>query len=104
MEWFWIQADIKAITYFKGYAMTAITAVMFQNTLGVQHIYPLPLDVIKDQITSVLDDLDPDVIKIGMMADVKLLQYLKDIIFDKKLFWILLWLQLLEMFWYLLKW
>ena len=79
-----IQADIKAITYFKGYAMTAITAVTAQNTLGVQHIYPLPLDVIKDQITSVLDDLDPDVIKIGMIADVKLLQYLKDIIFDKK--------------------
>ena len=31
-----IQADMKAITYFKGDAMTAITAVTSQNTKGVQ--------------------------------------------------------------------
>ena len=33
-----IQADIKAITYFKAYAMTAVTAITAQNTIGVQSI------------------------------------------------------------------
>ena len=37
-----IQADIKAITFFKGFAMTAITAVTAQNTIGVQAIHPIP--------------------------------------------------------------
>ena len=40
-----IQADIKAITYFKGYAMTAVTAITAQNTIGVQSIFPLPKEI-----------------------------------------------------------
>ena len=40
-----IQADIKSVTYFKGYAMTVITAVTSQNTKGVQAILPLPIDL-----------------------------------------------------------
>ena len=37
-----IQADIKTITMLGGYAMTAITAVTVQNTLGVSATNPLP--------------------------------------------------------------
>ena len=59
-----IQADIKTITYFKAYAMTAVTAITAQNTMGVQSIYPLPKEIVIDQIQSVLNDLSPDVIKI----------------------------------------
>ena len=69
-----IQADIKAVTYFKGYAMTAITAVTSQNTKGVQEILPLPIDHVDSQINSVLDDLKPDVIKTGMLADIGLIE------------------------------
>ena len=69
-----IQADIKAVTYFKGYAMTAITAVTSQNTKGVQAIFPLPIDHIKSQINSVLEDLNPNIIKTGMLADIDLIE------------------------------
>ena len=55
-----IQADIKAISFHKGYAMTVLTAVTAQNTLGVQEIFPLPKEIIKKQLESVLDDLTPD--------------------------------------------
>ena len=65
-----IQADIKAISYFKGFAMTAVTAITAQNTKGVQSIYPLPKEIVIDQINSVMDDLTPDVVKIGMLADI----------------------------------
>ena len=44
-----IQADIKAVTAMGGYAATAITAITIQNTLGVQGVHPLPLDVIEQQ-------------------------------------------------------
>ena len=36
-----IQADIKTITALGGYAMTAITAVTAQNTLGVKSVFPV---------------------------------------------------------------
>lgn len=71
-----IQADIKTITYFKAYAMTAVTAITAQNTLGVQSIYPLPKETVIDQIQSVLNDLSPDVIKIGMLADIEIINYI----------------------------
>ena len=71
-----IQADIKAITYFKAYAMTAVTAITAQNTIGVQSIYPLPKEIVMNQIQSVLSDLSPDVIKIGMLADIEIINYI----------------------------
>jgi len=63
-----IQADIKTITMLGGYAMTAITAVTAQNTVGVQAVEVLPADFVKAQIASCLDDLGVDAIKIGMLG------------------------------------
>ena len=45
-----IQADIKAISVNGCYAASAITAVTVQNTLGVQAVHPVPLDVLEGQI------------------------------------------------------
>jgi len=71
-----IQADIKSITYFKGYAMTAVTAITAQNTLGVQSIYPLPRQIVIEQINSVTNDLTPDFVKIGMLTDEEIINYI----------------------------
>lgn len=67
-----IQADIKAISALGGYASSAITAITAQNTLGVQEIFPLTSDIIYKQITSVMDDLEVDAIKIGMVYDARI--------------------------------
>nr|WP_302831713.1 bifunctional hydroxymethylpyrimidine kinase/phosphomethylpyrimidine kinase [uncultured Bacteroides sp.] len=64
-----IQADIKTISALKGYAASVITAITAQNTLGVQAVYPLPADIVEAQIKSVMDDLHPNAIKIGMVHD-----------------------------------
>jgi hydroxymethylpyrimidine/phosphomethylpyrimidine kinase len=37
-----IQADIKTVTMLGGYAMTAVTAITAQNTLGVTAVHPVP--------------------------------------------------------------
>jgi hydroxymethylpyrimidine/phosphomethylpyrimidine kinase len=62
-----IQADIKTITALGGYAMTAITAITSQNTLGVKSVNSISSKEIKSQILYTCKDIKPDVIKIGML-------------------------------------
>ncbi len=63
-----IQADIKTITMLGGYAMTAITAVTAQNTLGVSAVEVLPAELVAAQIEACLADIGCDAIKIGMLG------------------------------------
>jgi hydroxymethylpyrimidine/phosphomethylpyrimidine kinase len=67
-----IQADIKAISAMGCFAASAITAVTVQNTIGVQGVHPIPLDVLEGQVDTVLSDIGADAVKIGMLhsADV----------------------------------
>ena len=80
-----IQADIKTTSFFKGYAMTVVTAITAQNTIGVQSIYPLPKQIVIDQINSIKIDLSPDVIKIGMLADEEIINHISINISDYKI-------------------
>ena len=63
-----IQADIKAVTMLGGHAMTAITAITAQNTLGVQGVHPVPTAMALAQIDSVAADIGVDAVKIGMIG------------------------------------
>ena len=65
-----IQADIKTVTCLGSYAMTAITAVTSQNTIGVSSITPIPVNEISKQIEFTSSDIRPDAIKIGMLHSV----------------------------------
>ena len=60
-----IQADIKAISAMGCYAASAITAITVQNTMGVQAVHPVPLDLLAGQIDAVLSDIGADAVKIG---------------------------------------
>ncbi len=63
-----IQADIKTVTMLGGHAMTAVTAITAQNTLGVQAVHPVPTEMVISQIESVVSDIGVDAIKIGMIG------------------------------------
>ncbi|GAA4018771.1 hypothetical protein GCM10022280_17960 [Sphingomonas swuensis] len=63
-----IQADIKTVTMLGGHAMTAITAVTAQNSLGVDAVHSVPAEIVLAQIDSVLSDFGADAIKIGMIG------------------------------------
>jgi hydroxymethylpyrimidine/phosphomethylpyrimidine kinase len=63
-----IQADIKTVTMLGGHAMTAITALTAQNTLGVQGVMPVPPEFVVAQIDSVVSDIGVDAVKIGMIG------------------------------------
>jgi len=63
-----IQADIKTVTMLGGHAMTAITAITAQNTLGVRAIHLVPPEMVVAQIDAVASDIGVDAIKIGMLG------------------------------------
>jgi hydroxymethylpyrimidine/phosphomethylpyrimidine kinase len=67
-----IQADIKTLSAFGVYAMTAVTAVTVQDTLGVHAIHPVPASIVRDQIACVLGDIGADAIKIGMLGSAEI--------------------------------
>ena len=48
-----IQADIKTVTSLGSYAMTAVTVVTAQNTMGVKQITPIPTKNVQKQITMI---------------------------------------------------
>ena len=73
-----IQADIKTITMLGGYAMTAITAVTAQNTLGVTAVEALPADMVAAQIDACLSDIGADAVKIGMLGSPEIAHVLAD--------------------------
>src|SRR5687768_6256976 len=63
-----IQADIKTVTMLGGHAMTAVTAITAQNTLGVTAVHPVPAEIILAQIDAVVSDIGVDAVKIGMIG------------------------------------
>ena len=63
-----IQADIKTITMLGGYAMSAITAVTAQNTLGVSAIEVFSAELVAAQIDACVSDIGVDAIKLGMLG------------------------------------
>lgn len=73
-----IQADLKTFSACGCFGMTAITAVVDENTIGVTGVHPIPVDFVSGQIRSVLDDIGADSIKIGMLHSSELILAIKD--------------------------
>lgn len=63
-----IQADIKTVSAIGGYAMTAVTAITVQNTLGVTGVHAAPPEIVTAQIEAVMSDLGADAWKLGMLG------------------------------------
>jgi len=73
-----IQADIKTVTMLGGYAMTALTAITAQNTLGVTAVEPLSPDLVAAQIDACTTDIGVDAIKIGMLGSAAIAHVVAD--------------------------
>jgi hydroxymethylpyrimidine/phosphomethylpyrimidine kinase len=69
-----IQADIKTITMLGGYAMTAVTALTAQNTLGVEEVMLVEPRFVAQQMRVVLSDIGADAIKTGMLGSAKVVE------------------------------
>ena len=73
-----IQADIKTMMANGVYAMSAITALTAQNTLGVNGIMEVTPDFLAKQLDAVFTDIRPDAVKIGMVASGTLIKVIAE--------------------------
>jgi len=73
-----IQADIKTVTLLGGHAMTAITALTAQNTLGVTAVHAIPAEMVIAQIDAVASDIGVDAVKIGMIGSAATVEAVAD--------------------------
>lgn len=69
-----IQADIKTMTMNGVYAMSAITALTAQNTMGVQSILESTPLFLEQQLDCIFTDIRPDAVKIGMVSSSQLIR------------------------------
>jgi len=75
-----IQADLKTFHRFGVFGTSALTLVTAQNTVGVQGVHPLPVDVIAAQIGSVAADLRPHAVKTGALGTAAIVEAVADAI------------------------
>ena len=66
-------ADTKSISAAGGFAMTAVTCLVAQNTTGVQTIHTPPSDFLSRQLRSVSDDVELDAVKTGMLGTTEII-------------------------------
>ncbi len=75
-----VQADIRFIHELGGQAVSAITSITVQNTLGIQQFYDLPAAIVRQQVEAIVNDLQPQVIKIGLLRRADVVEALADIL------------------------
>lgn len=75
-----IQIDMKTIHALGGYALTVPAALTSQNSTGVKDVFSIPPEVFEQQLTVLLEDLQVNSVKIGMLANQDIIKTLVKII------------------------
>jgi len=73
-----IQADLKTFAAHGLHGLSAIAALTAQNTRGVQAIHVPPPAFLKAQLDSVFSDFDIRAVKIGMLANARVIDVVAD--------------------------
>lgn len=73
-----VQADIRTISELGGYAVSAITSITVQNTLGIQAFFDVPAEIVSGQIEAIMNDIQPSIVKVGMIRRVETLDVVID--------------------------
>jgi hydroxymethylpyrimidine/phosphomethylpyrimidine kinase len=73
-----IQADLKTFGALGTYGMSAVTALVAQNTTGVRAILDVPPDFIAAQLDAVFEDVRVDAVKIGMLSQPAVIETVAD--------------------------
>ncbi|MFH0933057.1 MAG: bifunctional hydroxymethylpyrimidine kinase/phosphomethylpyrimidine kinase [Nitrospirota bacterium] len=62
-----LQADLKVFRAFEVLGLSVVSAITAQNTEGVDSLLPIERDFLEKQLHTLLSDMRPDAIKIGML-------------------------------------
>lgn len=85
-----LQADIKTFSALGVYATNVITAVIAQNTRGVAAVEPVSATLIRTQLDNLLDDVEIDAVKIGMVASREVAETIAEALTRRRPRWIVL--------------
>lgn len=75
-----IQADIRCISELGGTVTSVVTSITVQNTLGIQEFYDLPAPIVREQIEAIFNDLQPQVVKVGLMRNIEVVEVVAEMI------------------------
>jgi hydroxymethylpyrimidine/phosphomethylpyrimidine kinase len=75
-----IQADLKTMLALGVHGMSVLTAVTAQNSLGVQGAWELPVEAVRAQYRSVVDDIGVQAVKTGMLSSPELVETVAELI------------------------
>ncbi|MGP3972536.1 bifunctional hydroxymethylpyrimidine kinase/phosphomethylpyrimidine kinase [Streptomyces sp. 8N114] len=75
-----IQADLKTMLALGTHGMSVIAAVTAQNSLGVQGCWELPVEAVRAQYRSVVDDIGVQAVKTGMLASAPLVETVAELL------------------------
>ncbi|MFD0308198.1 bifunctional hydroxymethylpyrimidine kinase/phosphomethylpyrimidine kinase [Streptomyces sp. NPDC127119] len=75
-----IQADLKTMLALGVHGMSVLTAVTAQNSLGVQGAWELPVEAVRAQYRSVVDDIGVQAVKTGMLSSAELVEAVAELI------------------------
>ncbi|MGA5126919.1 bifunctional hydroxymethylpyrimidine kinase/phosphomethylpyrimidine kinase [Streptomyces pseudogriseolus] len=75
-----IQADLKTMLALGVHGMSVLTAVTAQNSLGVQGAWELPVEAVRAQYRSVVDDIGVQAVKTGMLSSAELVETVADLL------------------------
>lgn len=75
-----LQADLKVFQSFGVHGLSVVTAITAQNSQGVKMVQCVSLDVFERQLKTLLDDIIPDAVKIGMLYSIDIVERLSEII------------------------
>jgi len=77
-----LQADILTLASLGCHAISVVTAVTVQDTVGVDDYLPMEAEWIADQARSVLEDMPVAAIKIGMIGSVEAVAAIAEVVSD----------------------
>ncbi len=63
-----LQADLRVTAALGCYGVSVVTALTAQNTMGVAHVWPLAPEQIEEQARTLLSDIQPQAVKVGMLG------------------------------------
>lgn len=75
-----VQADLKTFSALGAYGTCVITALTAQSTRGVTLVHEVPVDVVRAQVETLVEDVRIDVVKVGMLASAELVETMYELL------------------------
>lgn len=77
-----LQADVLTLSSMGCHALSVVTAVTIQDTMGVEDVLPIDAEWVADQARCVLEDVPVAVFKIGLLGSVEAVAAIAEVVSD----------------------